>query len=174
MINTKKYHINLKYHKTINMPHRYHHRHSYSSDSTNSSSRSSYHHRHNHHKSEIGVTGLVQTFDAPNFANWVLIPTLILTLVFYAIGFPVAYNSTHGRNRATVTVYDDSCKDKADKTNCPSHQEDVSPTAAYAIVALVSPIVAFTLCLFVYKIVIFIRNPKVAAGYFLAQGLIRK
>jgi len=121
----------------------------------------------------MGVTGIVQSFDAPSFKNWVLIPTLILTLAFYAIGFPVAYNSTHGPNRATVTVYDDSCKDKEDKTNCPNHQEDVSPTSAYLLVLFVSPLVSFMLCLFVYKIVIFIRNPKVAAGYFLAQGLLK-
>lgn len=153
------------------MPHRHQRRYSYSSDS---SSRSSYTHHRHHHKSDIGVAGLVQTFNAPSFKNWVLIPTLILTLVFYAIGFPIAYSSTHGPDRATVTVYDDSCKDNADKTNCPSHEENVSPGAAYAIVALVSPIIAFVLCIFIYKIVIFIRNPKVAAGYFLAQGLIRK
>lgn len=155
------------------MPHRHHHRRH--SDSSDSSSRSSYsHHHHNNHKSDIGVAGLVQSFNAPSFKNWVLIPTAILTLVFYAIGFPLAYKVTHGPNRATMTVYDDSCKDNKDKTNCPSHQENVSPATAYIIVAIVSPAVAFMLCLFVYKIVIFIRNPKVAAGYFLAQGLMRK
>ena len=152
------------------MQHRHHRRNSTSSyDSRSSSPR---HHRHRHN-TETGIAGLAESFNAPSFKNWVLIPTLILTIIFYAIGFPIAYNSTHGPNRATVTVYDDSCKDNKDKTNCPSHEENVEPGAAYAIVAICSPIAAFMLCLFVYKIVIFIRNPKVAAGYFLLQGLSR-
>ena len=150
------------------MPHRNHHRRS---STSSSDSRSSSPRHHHHHKSEMGIAGLAESFNAPSFKNWVLIPTLFLTIVFYAIGFPVAYNSTHGANRATITVYDDSCKDNKDKTNCSSHEENVSPGSAYAIVAICSPIAAFMLSLFVYKIVIFIRNPKVAAGYFLLQGL---
>jgi ammonia channel protein AmtB len=119
----------------------------------------------------MGIAGLAESFNAPSFKNWVLIPTLVLTIIFYIIGFSLAYELTRGSDRITTTVYDDSCKDKKDKTNCPSHEENVSPGAAYAIFAICAPIVAFMLCLFVYKIVIFIRNPKVAAGYFLLQGL---
>lgn len=150
---------------------RHHHRH-YSSNSSDNSSRSvsPRHHRH-HSSSSGGLAGVVNSFSAPSFTKWVLIPTFILTLIFYAIGFPIAYNYTHGPDRAMATVYDKSCENNEDKTNCPSHQEPVSPTTAYIITAIILPIIAFALCIFVYKIVIFIRNPKVAAGYFLVQGL---
>ena len=161
------------------MPQRHRkHYSSYSSYSADNSSRSvsPRHHRrqHRHHQnSDGGVVGLVNTFDAPSFKNWVLIPTAVLTIILYIIGFPLAYKLTHGVNRMTTKVYDKSCEDNKDKTNCPYHEEFVEPATAYAATTFLVPIAAFTLCIFVYKIVIFIRNPKVAAGYFLAKGLMR-
>ena len=132
------------------------------------------HHHHHHSNNDGGIVGLVNTFDAPSFKNWVLIPTAVLTVIFYLIGFPLAHKLTHGPDRMTTKVYDKSCEKNDDKTNCPYHEEFVKPATAYAVTIFLAPIAAFALCIFVYKIVIFIHNPKVAAGYFLAKGLIGK
>lgn len=136
------------------------------------------------------LTKLLKTFDAPDFMKYYVIPVIVLCIVCYVIGLPfvirdvkrggynqVVYNETcASKNREKCKdILDkqkfDECVANQNELHCDSRIEKTGkqmPKIAYMIIP---PIVALILGGLLYKLLIFIKNPKVAAGYILFKGL---
>ncbi len=133
---------------------------------------------------------ILKTFDAPDFYKYFLIPFAIITSIGYIFGLPFIIRDVKKGGYNTIT-YDDTCVKMNEERckeilnpkeyqGCVAIQNELRcestkgkggsaiPVLLYLILPL---IISFTLSIMLYKLLIFIKNPKVAAGYILAKSL---
>jgi len=147
------------------------------------------------HSNNIGK--YFQSFDAPNYLTWFIIPFAVLAVLGYLIGLPLVIKHAKARGYL-VTNYDRKCESQARiqcaptssntehnsaynkcvqaylEANCDSTQSRTGawvPILLYVLLPLLGGSgIAFSL----YKLVIFIRNPKTAVGYLLAMRVLHR
>ena len=134
---------------------------------------------------------LIDSFDAPSYLKYFILPTIIFMLIGYVIGFPFFIKSfTSGGY--DIKKYDSDCKNKniifCEKNNY--YHEDINECINYRnrllcdytwvktgkyiplIVYLIIPLlVAIILSGTLYNIMINIKNPRLAAGRFILNGI---
>ena len=133
---------------------------------------------------------LFKTLDAPDFMKYFIVPVIILSILGYVIGLPFVVKDVK-RGGYNQVVYDgkcvnknrDRCKDILDKREfnecvenqnklrCDSRIEKTGKKMPVITYVILPPIIAIILGVMIYKLLIFIRNPRVAAGYILFKGL---
>ena len=136
------------------------------------------------------LTNMLKTFDAPDFMKFFIIPVIVLSIVGYVIGLPFVMRDVK-RGGYNQVVYDETCASKnrerckdildkqkfdecvenQNKLHCDSRIEKTGKQMPKVMYMIVPPIVALLVAGLLYKLLIFIRNPRVAAGYFLFKGL---
>jgi len=151
--------------------------------------------KHAHNSNNIGK--YFGSFEGPNYLTWFVIPFTVLAVLGYLIGLPLVIKHVRAGGYL-LTNYDRKCEsegrlacaptstDRENDTaynqcvqayleaNCDSTQSRTGawvPILLYTLLPLIiGSVIAFSL----YKLVIFIRNPRMAAGYFLARGVLHR
>lgn len=136
------------------------------------------------------LTNMLKTFDAPDFMKFFIIPVIVLSIVGYVIGLPFVIRDVK-RGGYNQVVYDEKCASKnrekckdilnkkefdecvenQNKLRCDSRIEKTGKQMPKIMYMIVPPLIALIVAGLLYKLLIFIRNPRVAAGYFLFKGL---
>lgn len=139
---------------------------------------------------DLNVDKLINSFEGPNFFKWFILPFIIVLLTGYIIGAKFVYQDIQ-KGGYTYKKYDFECEkknklecsvhtDTKEFNKCVQHKNDArcsyteektgiwAPIIAYTIVPL---IIAVALAGLLYKILIYIKNPKVAASIFIIDGL---
>jgi hypothetical protein len=149
----------------------------------------------NRHSNNIGK--YFQSFDAPSYLTWFIIPFAILAVLGYLIGLPLVIKHVKARGYL-VTNYDRKCESEARiqcaptssntehnsaynqcvqaylETNCDSTQSRTGAWVPILLYVLLPLIIGSAIAFSLYKLIIFIRNPRTAAGYFLAKGILHR
>ena len=136
------------------------------------------------------LASILKTFDAPDFLKYYIIPVIVLGILGYIIGLPFVIRDVK-RGGYNQVVYDEKCENKnrerckdilnkkefdecvanQNKLRCDSRIEKTGKQMPKIIYMIVPPIIALIIAGILYRLLIFIRNPRVAAGYFLFKGL---
>ena len=136
------------------------------------------------------ITKLINSFEAPDFVRHYIIPVFVLSILGYVIGLPFVIRDVK-RGGYDQVIYDDLCENKnknrckeilnkkdfdkcvknQNKLRCDSRIEKSGKNKPLLVYAFVPLVVAFIIGGMFYRLLIFIKNPKVAAGYFLFKGL---
>ena len=134
------------------------------------------------------LTKLLKSFDAPDFMKYYVIPVVVLCIVGYVIGLPFVIKDVK-RGGYNKVVYDETCVNKnrerckdilkkkefdacvanQNELRCDSRIEKTGKQMPKIIYMIVPPIVALILAGLLYKLLVFIRNPRVAAAYILLE-----
>jgi hypothetical protein len=147
------------------------------------------------HSNNIGK--YFQSFDAPSYLTWFIIPFAVLAVLGYLIGLPLVIK--HAREGGyLVTNYDRKCESEARiqcaptssatenntaynqcvqaylEANCDSTQSRTGAWVPILLYVLLPLVVGSAIAFSLYKLIIFIRNPRTAAGYFLARGILHR
>lgn len=147
------------------------------------------------HSNNIGK--YFQSFDAPNYMTWFIIPFAILAVIGYLIGLPLVIK--HAREGGyLVTNYDKRCESQARiqcaptssatenntaynqcvqaylEANCDSTQSRTGAWVPILFYVLLPLIIGSAIAFSLYKLIIFVMNPRISAGYFLARGVIHR
>ena len=129
---------------------------------------------------------VLKTFDAPDFVTYYIFPVVILTFIGYLIGLPFVVRDVSRGGYNTVTYPLDCVKENRERCKniynkkefdeCLNNQNVLRCEAIRGKGGKFLPLLAFFLSPLIialiigslfYKLLIFIRNPKVAAGYML-------
>ena len=133
---------------------------------------------------------LFKTFDAPDFYKYFLVPFAIVTIIGYIFGLPFVIRDVKKGGYNTITydttcvkMNEERCKDilnpkeyqgcvaNQNKLRCESTKGKGGSTFPVILYVILPPIIGSILSGMLYKLLIFIKNPKVAAGYILADSL---
>ncbi len=138
-----------------------------------------------------------QSFDAPSYLTWFIIPFAVLAVLGYLIGLPLVIKHTR-EGGYLVTNYDKRCESTARlqcaptssntehnsaynqcvqaylEANCDSTQSRTGAWVPILLYVLLPLIIGSAIAFSLYKLIIFIRNPRTAAGYFLAKGILHR
>lgn len=147
------------------------------------------------HSNNIGK--YFASFEGPSYVRWFIVPFAVLAVLGYLIGIPLVVKHVKAGGYL-VTNYDRKCESEGrlacaptsanseDHTaynqcvqayleaNCDSTQSRTGAWVPILLYVFLPLIVGSALAFSLYKLVIFIRNPRVAASYFIAKGLINR
>jgi hypothetical protein len=137
------------------------------------------------------------SFEGPSYVRWFIIPFAVLAVLGYLIGLPLVIKHAKAGGYL-ITNYDKKCEsngrlacaptstDRENDTaynqcvqayleaNCDSTQSRTGAWVPILLYVLLPLIIGSALAFSLYKLVIFVKNPKVAAGYFLARGVLHR
>lgn len=134
----------------------------------------------------------LNSFDAPNFLKWFILPFVIILILGYIIGSVFVYRDIK-KGGYEYKKYDEECEsknklecshltNKDEYNNCLRLKNDArckftmektgskGPIIAYLLVPL---IIALILSSLLYKMLLYIKNPKVAGGVFVYNALFK-
>jgi hypothetical protein len=142
---------------------------------------------------KFDVNKTLNSFDAPDFLKWFIMPFIILLILGYIIGFTFVYKDVR-KGGYEYRKYDEECE-KKNKLECSHLTEQnkynaclqlkndarceftvektgkLGPILVYTLVPL---FLALALASLLYKVLLYIKNPKVAGGVFVYRALFGK
>lgn len=142
---------------------------------------------------KFDVDKRIDSFDAPDFLKWFIIPFIILLILGYSIGLIFVYKDIK-KGGYDTKQYDLECEkqnkdecshltNKDEYNNCLNFKNDarceyiikktgiVAPIIVYAILPI---IISLVLASLLYKMLLYIKNPRVAGGVFIYNALFNK
>jgi hypothetical protein len=132
----------------------------------------------------MGVNTVVKNIKVPSVKNWFFIPFAIFTIICLISGYLIlkssyknggySYYPSECRREAetacgSVEAYD--CINNYLKENCEDKKEILSVGTLVAIHILFSLLIGGSLAFSLYKLVLYIKNPKLAAGAFILKSI---
>lgn len=136
----------------------------------------------------MGVNTIVKNIKVPNFTHWFVIPFVLFTIIFGYVFYNALKKSYSDKGFSfysekckvdartqCVTIVNDNDRKKCENdylsNNCQDKEVKGGVGSVVAANILGALFVAFMFALFVYKIVLYIRNPKVAFGVILLNSM---
>lgn len=137
------------------------------------------------------------SFDAPNYLTTFIIPAVVLAIIGYIIGLPLVIKHVKAGGYL-ITKYDKKCESDGRiacaaassqsednpaynqcvaaylEANCDSTQERSGKWVPILLYVFLPLLIGSSIAFAIYKLIIFVRNPRIAAGYFLFRGLTNK
>ena len=151
--------------------------------------------KHSHNSNNI--VKYFGSFEGPSYVTWFITPFVVLAVLGYLIGLPLVIK--HAREGGyLVTNYDKKCESNARiqcaptssntehnsaynqcvqaylEANCDSTQSRTGAWVPILLYVLLPLLVGSAIAFSLYKLIIFIRNPRISAGYFLARGVLHR
>lgn len=141
---------------------------------------------------KFNIDKRLNSFEAPNFLKWFIIPFVIILILGYIVGSVYVYRDIK-KGGYDYKKYDEECErknkiecshltNKNEYNHCLRFKNDArcnytiektgksGPIFAYLLVPLV---IALILSSLLYKILLYIKNPKVAGGVFVFNALFK-
>ena len=122
---------------------------------------------------------MIEDINAPNFFSWFIIPFFLALAIGYSIGIKYAIRDyrkggylVHDYNKTCANEVSFSCRHAPDYNRCFSREVSKCPyeerktirSAPIYVFIFIPIIIALIVASMVYKVVLFIRNPELAAS----------
>lgn len=136
----------------------------------------------------LDIDKRIDSLYAPSYLKWIILPFVIFTVLGYLVGLKFALDD-YKKGGYFYDKYDETCSqkiknncrhesepDKCYKSkihSCPSTKEQTSKFVPLLVYGIVPIIIASILAFGVYKLVLYINNPKLAAGVIIYRTLFR-
>jgi hypothetical protein len=132
----------------------------------------------------MGVKNLAKKFNAPSLVTWLLIPFIVFTVIFLILGYllfkkaykkggiesyPKECNTEAGEACKDSDVI--NCVDNYLKANCEDKKTTIGTGLLFLIHLLLALIIAASCAFGLYKLVLYIKNPKLAAGLIVLDAI---